>query len=372
MVMNASPPDGTGALDVGLLTELARAAEQLSDFGGAEHAPGLAQLVAALNAGPMTEAQRTEAADRIVRRLRVALRMQAWLTENPGVPDEAIEAPLVITGTDPAGVGLLGSVLGFDVLNRTPTKWEAATIAPPPTIVERGHDPRIAEFGVHATAAASCSELLANGFSDPSRSDWMVPDYWKWWTGADLTSGYGFHRLQIQMLQSALPTQRWVFHSASHVWHLDALLHTYPDARVVWIHRDPAHVVERVRTMGRGAAVPGAALGAHAPTFEDVAAGFQASVPASLDARSRHPETSFFDLQYVELIDDPVGAVERFYRDWDISLPELSRWQMQAYLDTDGVMPDAVQPDRALVDRYRTEMSDYVQRFEIPSELASL
>ena len=48
---------------------------------------------------------------------------------------------------------------------------------------------------------------------------------------------------RTQALQAAQPTERWILKTPNHLWCLDALLGRYPDARVIWTHRDPGKVV---------------------------------------------------------------------------------------------------------------------------------
>jgi len=348
-------------LDLHAVLTAARQRTLLEDFGRGEFRDGLDPLLAALNASPMTPAKHRELSDVIVSRLQARLRIRDWVKKNPPVVDEDIREPIIVTGADPAGVGFLGRVLAEDVFNRAPLRWEAASVAPAGTASSRGHDPRIAAYqGEGAGLPAHCEALLANAFADPFTGWWDPGEFQNIWLEADQDAGYEFHRLQLQILQSAWPTQQWILHSTSHLGHLDALLRTYPDARVVWIHRDPAHVVQRI-------------VDTHAEA-EDQATGTQLEriIRRSLEARNRHPETSFFDLQYVELVDDPVGAVERFYRDWGIQLPDLSRWRMQAMLGEPGTVPAAVMPDRVSVKQLRDRMADYVSTFEIPSELSLL
>lgn len=59
-----------------------------------------------------------------------------------------------------------------------------------------------------------------------------------WIDSCDMTSAYEQHRRTLQLLQSNAPGQ-WVLKMPAHAYFIDALLATYPDARIVWTHRDP-------------------------------------------------------------------------------------------------------------------------------------
>ena len=76
-----------------------------------------------------------------------------------------------------------------------------------------------------------------------------VPSYARWLEKADMTSAYDVHRLALQTLQSRQPTERWILKTPNHLWHLDAMLGAYPDARVIWTHRDPGPVVTSLASL---------------------------------------------------------------------------------------------------------------------------
>jgi hypothetical protein len=56
-------------------------------------------------------------------------------------------------------------------------------------------------------------------------------------------------KLALQTLQSRQPTERWILKTPNHLWHLEALLAAYPDARIIWTHRDPGPVVTSLASL---------------------------------------------------------------------------------------------------------------------------
>ncbi|MEO8605286.1 MAG: sulfotransferase, partial [bacterium] len=54
---------------------------------------------------------------------------------------------------------------------------------------------------------------------------------------------YAEHKLQLQILSLAQPRRRWVLKCPFHLWALDALRATYPDALFVQTHRDVRHAL---------------------------------------------------------------------------------------------------------------------------------
>ena len=65
----------------------------------------------------------------------------------------------------------------------------------------------------------------------PNYRDWLFHD-------ADLTSTYQYHKRFLQLLQADAPGV-WSLKQPSHGLWIETLLKVYPDARLVWAHRDP-------------------------------------------------------------------------------------------------------------------------------------
>jgi hypothetical protein len=77
----------------------------------------------------------------------------------------------------------------------------------------------------------------------------MVPSYGAWLAECDLEPAYRFHHDMLQLLQWRCPGDRWVLKAPSHLGQLEALLAVYPDARIVFTHRDPLKVLPSVASI---------------------------------------------------------------------------------------------------------------------------
>ena len=63
------------------------------------------------------------------------------------------------------------------------------------------------------------------------------------WMQASHLPAYRFHRRFLQHLQHQAPGGRWVVKCPDHLFALDAIRTVYPDARLVFVHRDPVKVL---------------------------------------------------------------------------------------------------------------------------------
>ena len=92
-----------------------------------------------------------------------------------------------------------------------------------------------------SSAQAFRSDLLSGYY--------QVPSYASWLAKCDMRPGYAYHSRVLRLLQRDRPTRRWVLKAPSHLWTLEALLAVYPDARVVWTHRDPLVVLPSMASL---------------------------------------------------------------------------------------------------------------------------
>jgi hypothetical protein len=264
----------------------------------------------------------------LVNRLKVV----DWANQHPEVRDERIEAPVVVIGMFRAGTTFLSNLLDQDPANRALLGWESQDSAPPPTPENRRTGPRVdaAQGGVdmlemlnpavsavhHETAAdpTECIAVMGQAFQSISwEAIANVPSYGAWWRAADSAPAYDYHRLVLQVLQSGGVRGRWTLKSPHHALALDALVDTYPDARLVLLHRDPVALVGSVCSLIR----------VMSSTFSDtdhrayIAAHWQDTLEESVrrieDFRARRPEHPILDVGYADLARDPLAGLAALY-----------------------------------------------------------
>jgi len=122
---------------------------------------------------------------------------------------------------------------------------------------------------------------------------------------------YRIHKMMLQAIQHTRPAKYWVL-KGFHQERLAALFETYPDARIVWSHRDPVQVAAS-RTKLIGELVEG--LSGHVDwalmarvSIDGVRASIAATMndPMVNDPRIHH-------VRYTDFVADPVGTIRGFY-----------------------------------------------------------
>jgi hypothetical protein len=321
---------------------LACAQTGLDDFGDCQRNNGLAPLVASLNeekwAG-MTEQARLLAVDYIVHQLAVRLRLVADRKDHPEIEQQRIEAPLIVVGPPRSGSTLLHNLLSLDPDSRAPEHWLCREPSPPPALGApsaerlRTADDRMAKlfalipdiFITHPYMIEEGSGALAECGSDILSLAFTSQQLWCFWGGetyrrylleADHTAALGLHRDFLQHAQWATPGRRWALKGSDHMLWMRELAAQYPDAKLIWTHRDLA------QQLGSLASVQSILLGLSGHPVPPEARQAQgrkaielqrASVEKAMLARDGIGEDRFIDVSYHDMMADPLQAVQRIY-----------------------------------------------------------
>ena len=353
---------GAGAARAGLrwpsfapevLLASARRETGLDDFGPPSFRAGLEVLTESIEreAG-LSAFGRIVVRAQLVHNLATRLRVLDWAKRHPEVEKERIERPLVILGLPRTGTTLLSFLVDLDSSNRSLLAWEARCPVPPPELASVAEDPRIADTAkslagsdrlmpwlpamhpMGATLPTECVTLFMFEFrSLQIETQVRVPAYKAWLERADMRPAFAIHRLVLQILQSRLPTERWALKTPQYLWCLPALREAYPEAKLVWTHRDPVPVVGSVASLNQAfyrtwardpdPVATGAYWSGHVATAVERGLAF--------DAR-QGGQPWCHHLHYAELMKDPIGAVEALYAAFGERVTPLHRRRMEAWM----------------------------------------
>jgi hypothetical protein len=281
---------------------------------------------------------------------RVAL--QRWAEQHPEVREERIVSPWIIVGLPRTGTSVLSQLLGLDPVARPLLQWEAAHPIPPPTLGGADEDPRIAQTAkeinglmklnpplkaMHPFGATLAQECVALFMYDVRtlalETQAHVPSYARWLEQADMAPAYAQHRLALQTLQSTQPTERWILKTPNHLWHLEALLAAYPDARIIWTHRDPGPVVTSLASLANAGQRPLTSRSDPRPTAEEWKRKCAFALGSALAFDEKSDDGWCRHLHYDELTADPLATVRALYADSGGEVCDLHARRMQAFLD---------------------------------------
>jgi hypothetical protein len=197
----------------------------------------------------------------VTRFLTNLLRLAAEEEAQPAITARPVEAPIFITGLPRSGTTFLHSLLTEDPANLAPHCWQTVFPYPPPGKPDRRVelvDRQLRMFArmapdfpdahpITATSPQECSEITAHVFrSLRFDTTHAVPSYRAWLDAEGHEEAYRFHRRFLQHLQHQMGPGQWVLKCPDHIFAMPAIRAVYPDARFVFVHRDPAKVLASV------------------------------------------------------------------------------------------------------------------------------
>jgi hypothetical protein len=323
----------------------------------------------------------------LVAALANRLRVVDHAARHPAVGEAGVSAPVVVVGLFRAGTTLLSNLLDRDPANRALLRWESGDSVPPPSPAELRAGPRVdaAQAGVDmleainpgiraihhedAVSPTECIAVLGQAFQSISWEALAnVPSYAEWWRSSDLTAGYAYHRSVLQVLQSNGCDGRWTLKSPGHALALDALTATYPDARLVVLHRDPvvltASVCSLIHTMSSAFSEM-----EHRDYIRDHWTQTLADCIAGLEAF----EGRLHHVHYADLVSDPVGTVQRLYADLGLEMTPEATAGLAGFAESRpggefGVHTYDLASYGLVEGELRERFAGYAERYDVPRE----
>lgn len=340
------------ALDAAELLTAAQAATGLADFGDPTLPQRFSLAVEHLNAIPMDDDGRLRAAETCHWLLTSRLRLFGDRNRLP-IADEVIDRPMFATGEPRSGTTLAHALMAADPESRALRFWEVMYPSPPPGTTDGDADERRTRADddwreINAKMpkwlhSHPYNDMLGHGLPEDERTwafDFRVMTPTAWWRvpmptvvgglPTDAAAQYRIHRAMLQQFQFGRAPKRWVC-KGFHGFRLAEFFEAYPDATLMWLHRDPVQVAAS-RTMMMADILDGIVgpIDLHVETrkhLEMTRAGVTNTMTNPLvdDPRILH-------VRYTDFVADPVGTVERFYAFSDRTLTSDGEAAMRHYL----------------------------------------
>jgi len=358
---------------------------------------GLAIILDDLNSSPAftpfgRERILNDATDALGRRLQ----MHDYIQAHPEVLDAPVERPLIVLGMPRTGTTVISYLLDQDPARRSLIHWQCVHPIPPATTETLRTDPRclalleeqrkILEMVKQAKIPLPHWEdadgptedmfihnqdfkgLSWDSFLSTSRyAEWLILE-------TDMTSAYEYQKRYLQVLQSTAPGN-WSLKMPSHSVHIEALLKVFPDARLIWAHRDPYKATGSLCNLWRlpkGMVMHPQAIDLNA-MGRNAMAQMRYHVERPLRARDRIGDERFFHMYYHEMMRDPMDVMRRIY-DWaGDPLTTETEARMQKWLaehPQDLFAPNAYTLDEygLTVEQLEPIFAEYLDTFDIELE----
>lgn len=246
-------------LDEGSLLREAMKNTGLDDFGDDEwHEPFRVLLEAIENEAKLNFMGRIMTRSDFILYLEARLRITDWYKRHPEVESEVVREPVFIIGFGRSGTTILSELMGQDPQFRVVKRWEAMFPCPPPepetylmderteiadqliTLTERVAPEMKAMHKMGGGLPVESVEFLYLTFlSEVFLFAFQIPTYADYLQKQDLTYTFEWQKRFLKLLQSRYRKAHWLLKGPTHLPYLPTLLKVYPDAKVIFTHRDP-------------------------------------------------------------------------------------------------------------------------------------
>ena len=368
------------------LIDAAQKTTGLSDFGGDSFREGLDILVADVN-------RDTDRPDECVRRLAGMytkilvdrLNVVNAIAKRREILDAPVSRPVFVFGIPRTGTTLLSNLLAADPARRSPLTWELNDPVPPPTTDTLYTDPRALaaleierkmleahpEYGriyrMSAIYPYECVTIMAHDFRTLMlEAAGRLPNYRDFVFSSDWTPAYEYHKKFLQLHQADAPGI-WNLKMPSHALALETLLKVYPDARLIWTHRDPFTATGSFCSIIASGHANFAGRVDAAWIAENMPWQAREHAERIMDSRARIGRDRIIDVHYADLMRDPLATMRKLYaalgddftsaaeggmRDWLNDNPQ-GKFGRHAYkLDQFGLTKEQLEP---MFERYLGE-----------------
>lgn len=357
-------------LNAEALLARARAETGLSDWGDPTLPERFALAVEAINSARMDAVGEQKAVETCLWLLTDRLR---FFDDHAryGLAAETIDRPLFVTGEPRSGTTLLHVLLSVDPEARALRFWQVMHPSPPPGLAA-DDDPRRAQADAEWREINAAlpqwlkshpyNDMLGDGLPEDERTwafDFRMLTPTAWWRvpmgvvpaglPTDPPAQYRIHKMMLQACQHGRPKRKWVL-KGFHAGRFPAFFAAYPDARVLYIHRDPVQsIASRIQMMAdlteglTGSVDMAAQSKLHTRLGRE---GFHAIManPMMDDPRVHH-------VRYQDFMADQVAVVREFYEFAGYELSAEGETAMRQYLASN-------RGDRYGKFRYSTDLID--------------
>lgn len=343
-------------LTVDALVAAARAHTGLERFGDECFLPGLQAMLASVAEDASLNAfGRLHVQQSTIAFLANRLRANACFEAHPEILQRTISAPIIIVGPHRSGTTRLQRMMATDTRLSHLRTWEGLNFGPRMELPALGSAERREEV---RTMLAGVDVMYPGAMTGhPMDADWAeeelhlldaswcgfsplglysgISSYYQWFMNSDKTAAYEYMVKLLKLIswsRGEPEGQRWILKNPQHMLNLDTLLKVFPDAKIVFTHRDPLKTVASVMSLMWHFSVQHTDDNCRAPVRELWLDFCVEAARRCIAAREHIPASQQLDVYYEAMNGDWRGVMREVYQFAGIAWTEQAEQAMDAWL----------------------------------------
>ena len=330
--------------------------------------------------------------------LRDRLLAQMWFKRHPEILSRPMLRPVVIVGPMRSGTTRMHRLLASDRRFSHMRSFETISPVPRPDFedvlagekddfrpvlaarimkVARLANPRT--LSIHPTGPYEPEEelglLVASMWGMKHEAQWHVPAYGRWCEGESAVPAYRHMADLLRLVgwsQQVSSIRPWILKTPQHMLDLPALLEVFPDARLIFTHRDPLKVVGSAASLAWNQTIIYSDHADPARMGQEWLRKTALQVERMRAAREAIPTERMIDVQYEDMERDWRGTLERVYRflelDMAPALPAMENYMQRASALKRKPHAYSLEEFGLSEGEVLDRLGDYVRAFDVPIE----
>jgi hypothetical protein len=225
---------------------------------------------------------------------------------------------------------------------------------------------------MRADDAEECVALFTNDFRTLQLDiQYRVPGYVRWLLAQDARVAYESYRRQLQLIHHHRPHgKRFLLKDPTHLVHLETLAALFPQAKLVFTHRDPAFAISSICSLyAHSRAILSDDVDARALGAEVMAGYWPAAMDRAQALRERLGPPRCVDVRHADVVRDPLAAASALYAALGLELTDAAREAMRGFVARDAATRSehAHSPEGFGLrgEAIRERFAGYVARFDL-------
>lgn len=316
--------------------------------------------------------------------LKDRLHAEHWFSTRPEISQRGLHSPVIVVGPMRSGTTRLHRLLASDDRFAHMRFFETVNPVPAPGFNPGHRDRRpipakLALAAVHRLNPVTES-IHPTGLYQPEEelgllvrsiwgmkheAQWHVPSFGRWCEKQDATPAYRDMAQLLRLVGWARgedDTRPWVLKTPQHMLDLPALLQVFPDARIIFTHREPQAVV------GSSCSLVWNQMIIHSDSVDAREIGSEwlrkteVQIERMRSARVQIPESQRIDVHYADMDQDWLGVMRRVYGFLGMDIdPALA--SMTSYIE-DSEQERHRHPHRYTLSAFGLDADDVADRFQ--------